>query len=285
MGKCRSITMACGNRGYPIEEETQPPESHSCNNQEKAGSAGGDPLLVALAVTLAATGTLTAQTVVATITVGANPHGIAVDPATHTIYVANNGIGDNTVSVIDGLTVTTTIPVGASPYGVVVDPATNRVNDIGDVSNTDLSTRVHGSASIIAERAMYWGANTPLGEACHDSIGLSSPHMTFYLPDGQTSNGWETWTLVQNPNPGAVTVELTYLPQGGGKSVTFTDQIRPNSRKTYNVAGEGNTYPGIQGRASIVVRSLDGARPIMVERAMYWNSRGAGTDTIGGYGD
>jgi hypothetical protein len=24
---------------------------------------------------------------------------------------------------------------------------------------------------------------------------------------------------------------------------------------------------------------------IMVERAMYWNSRGAGTDTIGGFGD
>jgi hypothetical protein len=25
--------------------------------------------------------------------------------------------------------------------------------------------------------------------------------------------------------------------------------------------------------------------PIMVERAMYWNNRGAGTDTIGGYSD
>ena len=37
------------------------------------------------------------------------------------------------------------------------------------------------------------------------------------------------------------------------------------------------------GRASIMVQSLDGARPIMVERSMYWNNRGAGTDTIGGY--
>jgi hypothetical protein len=34
-----------------------------------------------------------------------------------------------------------------------------------------------------------------------------------------------------------------------------------------------------------MVQSLDGARPIIVERAMYWNSRGAGTDTIGGFSD
>ena len=36
------------------------------------------------------------------------------------------------------------------------------------------------------------------------------------------------------------------------------------------------------GRASIMVQSLDGARPVMVERSMYMNNRGAGTDTIGG---
>jgi hypothetical protein len=29
-------------RGYHIEEENRPPESHSRGNQEKAGSAGGD---------------------------------------------------------------------------------------------------------------------------------------------------------------------------------------------------------------------------------------------------
>ena len=33
------------------------------------------------------------------------------------------------------------------------------------------------------------GNGTPLGEACHDSIGMASPHTTFYLPDGETSNG------------------------------------------------------------------------------------------------
>jgi hypothetical protein len=144
--------------------------------------------------------------------------------------------------------------------------------------NTDVSTQVHGSKPIIAERAMYWDNGT--GEAFHASIGLSSPHMSFLFPDGQTSEGFETWTLVANPNPGAVRVRITYLPQGGGKSITFTDEIPKDSRRSYSMAAK---LPA--GRASILVESLDGARPVMVERAMYMNSRGAGTDTIGGFSD
>jgi hypothetical protein len=34
-----------------------------------------------------------------------------------------------------------------------------------------------------------------------------------------------------------------------------------------------------------MVTSKTKDKKIMVERAMYWNNRGAGTDTIGGYGD
>jgi hypothetical protein len=34
-----------------------------------------------------------------------------------------------------------------------------------------------------------------------------------------------------------------------------------------------------------MVTSKTSGKKIMVERSMYWNSRGAGTDTIGGYGD
>ena len=154
---------------------------------------------------------------------------------------------------------------------------TVRVNDQLP-PNTNVSTQVHGSKPLIAERAMYWDNGT--GEAFHASIGLDAPHMSFYLPDGQTGDGFETWTLIQNPNPGAVTVRITYLPQGGGTPVTFTDEIPAGTRSTYSMADKG-----IDGRASIMVQSLDGARPVMVERAMYMNSRGAGTDTIGGFSD
>jgi YVTN family beta-propeller protein len=78
----------------------------------------------------------------ATIKVGIGPNGVAVDPATDTVYVANSGpafsgtgntFGD-TVSVINGAicdaTTTSgcgqtpaTVKVGAFPFGVLLDPA------------------------------------------------------------------------------------------------------------------------------------------------------------------
>jgi hypothetical protein len=152
------------------------------------------------------------------------------------------------------------------------------VNDIPEVSKTDLSTMVHGSAPIIAERAMYWDKGT--GEACHDSIGMPEAHTTFYLPDGETQNGYETWTLVQNPNDTDVTVEISYLTPDGTNNAVFTDTIQANSRKTYFMADK---IPA--GRAAIMATSKASGKKIMVERAMYWNSRGAGTETIGGYSD
>ena len=155
---------------------------------------------------------------------------------------------------------------------------TIRVND-QLTPNTDVSTHVHGSAPIIAERAMYWDNGT--GEACHDSIGMGQPHTIFYLPDGQSSEGRETWTLVQNPNSTNVTVEISYLTPNGQGNVVKTETIPANSRKTFNMA----SHSGINGRASIMVTSKTSGKKVMVERAMYWNGRGAGTDTIGGYSD
>jgi hypothetical protein len=156
---------------------------------------------------------------------------------------------------------------------------TIRVND--QLSpGTDVSTKVHGSAPIIAERAMYWGAGTPLGEACHDSIGMDSPHATFYLPDGETSNSHETWTLVQNPNYEEVEIGISYLPLGGGAQPYIADTIPALSRRTYRMP-----VVGTSGRASVLVRSNSPNKKIIVERAMYWHNRGAGTDTIGGFTD
>jgi virginiamycin B lyase len=170
------------------------------------------------------------------------------------------------------------VPHPANP--VVMPPSsrkTIRVNDY--LPDKDFSTRVEADVPIIAERAMYW--NSATGEVCHDSIGMSSPHGAFYLPDGQSSEGRETWTLVQNPNSVPVTVEISYLTPTGAGDVVRTETVPANSRKTFNMLD----HSGINGRAAIVVRSTTLGRRIMVERAMYWNSRGTGTETIGGFSE
>lgn len=184
---------------------------------------------------------------------------------------------NNSVTSVTVTYMTKDGPVGQAPFNMPPNSRkTIRVNDV--LPNVDFSTKVHGNQPIIAERAMYWNNGT--GEACHDSIGMNQPHTSFYLPDGQTSNGRETWTLVQNPNNQAVTVEISYLTPNGAGNVVFTDTIPANSRRTYNMVDKG-----VGGRAAIMVKCLTSGKKIMVERAMYWNSRGAGTDTIGGYSD
>ena len=72
---------------------------------------------------------------VPTVTVGNNPVGIAVDPARHTIYVAN--ALDDTVSVIDSnkcnsknsslCTTIATITVGPVPFYLAFDPTTDTI--------------------------------------------------------------------------------------------------------------------------------------------------------------
>ena len=68
--------------------------------------------------------------------VGQGPGGVAVDPGTHTVYVANGG--HNTVSVIDASTrtVSATVPVGTSPRGVAVDPGSHTVYVTNSNDNT-----------------------------------------------------------------------------------------------------------------------------------------------------
>jgi YVTN family beta-propeller protein len=84
----------------------------------------------------------------ATIAVGTNPEGVAIDPATDTIYVTNaNYGGAGSVSVINGNTcnsaVTTgcdqtpaTIAVGNSPQGVAIDLATDTLYAENTSDNT-----------------------------------------------------------------------------------------------------------------------------------------------------
>ncbi len=179
------------------------------------------------------------------------------------------------------ITLTYMTPAGPASQSPFTMPAksrkTIRVNDVPGMGDTDFSTHVHSNVPIIAERSMYWDNGT--GEACHDSIGMDAPHTTFYLPDGQVGSDVETFTLVQNPNATPVNITVTYLLPSGAP-VTFNDSVPANSRKTYNMKDKG-----VSGQAGIVVTSTTAGKKIMCERSMYFFNRGAGTDTIGGYGD
>jgi hypothetical protein len=186
------------------------------------------------------------------------------------VLVQNPSSSSNTVTVTY---LTPRGPVTQTPF--MMSPMSRKTIDVNSaLPVTDFSTDVSGTQPIVAERAMYW--NGPDGQAGHDSIGTASAHMQWSLPDGQDSAGRETYTLVANPNTSPVNVQVKYLPAGGGGIKQETVTLAARTRRTFNMADSG-----LIGRASVHVVSLSPGKPIVVERSIYWNSRGAGTCTIG----
>jgi hypothetical protein len=132
-----------------------------------------------------------------------------------------------------------------------------------------VSTRVESDVPVIAERAMY-GTGKVWG---HDSIGVTAPADTWYLAEGCTNGGFETWVLVQNPNDSPATVQLSYMTQAGPVPGP-TALIGPDSRETFSVA---DTVPDNWEVSTMVTADV----PVIAERAMYGGGRTWGHDSVG----
>ncbi|MEW6555673.1 MAG: DUF5719 family protein, partial [Actinomycetota bacterium] len=141
------------------------------------------------------------------------------------------------------------------------------------ITTYDVSTMVTSTGGdVICERAMYsgdwsWG---------HDSIGVTMPASTWYLAEGSTAGGMQTYILVQNPNPDPVTVDLTLMTdQGEKKPAELQNQTIPkNSRRTFPLHAYITTYD-----VSTMVTSTGG--DVICERAMYSGDWSWGHDSIG----
>ncbi len=142
------------------------------------------------------------------------------------------------------------------------------------IDTYDVSTTVTSpDGEVVCERAMYWNGR----QGGHDSVGVTAAAPLWYLAEGATAGEFETWVLVQNPGDAAVHVE--FHPQyrhgrdqapraaGGGGS----GEVR---RRSFNLDRYVDTYD-----VSTTVTSPDGE--VVCERAMYWNERQGGHDSVG----
>ena len=107
------------------------------------------------------------KTVIATITVGASPSAVALNPGGNTAYVTNAGAG--TVSVIDIATntVTATIKVGTNPSDIAITPD----GTLAFVTNTGSNT--------------FTRIDTATNKAVWTVGGLSAPSAIAISPDGK----------------------------------------------------------------------------------------------------
>jgi|GEM_PF-1697680 DMSO/TMAO reductase YedYZ molybdopterin-dependent catalytic subunit len=147
---------------------------------------------------------------------------------------------------------------------------TVKVNDaVGPGKNVSALVEGHEGDSIVVERAMYWGNKT----GGHCAAGVNDPAKKWYLAEGCTAGGFETWVLLQNPGSTGALVKVTYMNKSGSQAGP-TINMPAHSRTTVNVA---DTLPGDWDVSTQVVSDV----PVIAERAMYWANRKAGHDAVG----
>jgi serine/threonine protein kinase, bacterial len=176
----------------------------------------------------------------ATVPVGKYPEGVAVDPATRAVYVANRG--DGTVSVIDGSTraVTATVPVGFNPEGAAVDPGTHAVyvpnNGDGTVSIIDGSTHTVTATVPVGK----YPVGVAVDPGTHTVYVPNNGDGTVSIIDGSTHTGTATVPVGKHPVAAAAdpTTHTIYIPNRGDGTVSVIDGSTHTVTATVPV-GEG----------------------------------------------
>ncbi len=140
------------------------------------------------------------------------------------------------------------------------------------LESLNVSTSVTASGgTVVVERAMYGGG----GNWAHDSIGTTAPAATWYLAEGATQGGMQTYILVQNPGSSPVAVNIKFQT-GTGEAQGPIDTIPAHARRTYAVSDYAQTFN--------VSTAVTATGNIVVERSMYnagwtWGTCSIGTST------
>ena len=113
---------------------------------------------------------------------------------------------------------------------------------------------------------------TPGGTSGGVPFGITAPAPTWYLAEGSTAGGMETFILVQNPGDAPAQVTLSFLTAEGerpGPGAT----LAPGTRRTFKANDYVNSYD--------VSTRVESDQPVVAERAMYGNSRAWAHGSIG----
>jgi hypothetical protein len=140
----------------------------------------------------------------------------------------------------------------------------NQVPGLGSTGVSVLAESLNG-VGFVAERAMYFDFYGRKGGS--GGVGLAELSTQWFLAEGYTGAGFDTWLLLANPGEETAQVEVDFLLEGKSR-VTRPLEVPPRSRYTLHVNGE---VP--PGNVSTRVTSTNGV-PLAAERAMYFDYRG-----------
>ena len=152
---------------------------------------------------------------------------------------------------------------------ITVQPGTRRSVNVADTVETpEVSTGVTSDNPVVVERALYYNNR----QCATGSVGSTNTGVTWYVAEGSTWGGFETWILVQNPGAQTASVTLTYMT-GEGELQGPAFELAPGCRESVNVADTVETYD--------VSTQVTSDRAVVVERALYYNGRQCATGSVG----
>jgi hypothetical protein len=182
-----------------------------------------------------------------------------------------------------GPKVTRTYPVAAQARQTILVTA----EPLGIPGPNGLGMRVTSPVPIVAERAMYLLNGSANWYEGHASPGSTTLGTVWAVADcvvgifGVTDSA-ETFLTLSNPGQTASDVRVTYSREDNKAPVVKTHTVPAEGRLTIWVNGTAPELTNERFGAGIEVVS---GPPIVVERSVYWNSRGlwwaAATNTLG----
>jgi len=137
----------------------------------------------------------------------------------------------------------------------------------------DVAAHVQSDNPIVVERPCYFNCNGIDGG--FDVVGIDTLYSEYYLAEGTTRAGFQTWLTLLNPGTSEASVTVNYI-LGNGQVIPKTVSVGAKTRKTIDV----NNDVGANRDVSFHIISN---QPIAVERPMYMNYMGitGGTVTAG----
>ncbi|MBN2027247.1 MAG: PQQ-binding-like beta-propeller repeat protein [Actinobacteria bacterium] len=138
-----------------------------------------------------------------------------------------------------------------------------------DSYNVSSTVTSHGG-TVACERALYGAGRT----WASSSLGTRAPSTAWYLAEGATAGGMETWVLVQNPGDEAVSVDVSFLTGSG--------EYSPSVLQNYDLAAHHriSIYAGTYvNDFNVSTRVVTDGGGVVCERSTYGPANGDGLGT------
>jgi uncharacterized repeat protein (TIGR01451 family) len=133
-----------------------------------------------------------------------------------------------------------------------------------------VATEVLSDEPLVAERSVYWDPDAPAKQPWQmmggsSTSGVTTPGTRWFLAEGSTGGGFETFLLLLNPNEKKVTAHVDFSDPTGIIKTKLVD-IPARSRVTLK------TEDYAPDNFSVATRVLS-SEPIVAERSTYWDRR------------